>query len=176
MTKQQFRDYCRDRYILLDGATGSNLIKKGMPAGACPEQWILEHTDVFVELQRGYVEAGTDILYAPTFTANRIKLKEYGLEERQASLIRDLVALSRQAAGRRDAGEDMAAIAAAEADRMSTEQRMPLVAGDLTMTGRQLRPMGNMELEELIDIYKEQIQLMEDAGVDLLAVETMMSL
>ena len=100
MTKQQFRDYCRDRYILLDGATGSNLIKKGMPSGVCPEQWILEHPDALVDLQRDYVEAGTDILYAPTFTANRIKLREYGLEEKQEALIRKLVALSRQAAGR----------------------------------------------------------------------------
>lgn len=153
MTKQQFRDFCRDRYILLDGATGSNLIRKGMPPGACPEQWILEHPDALVELQRSYVEAGTDILYAPTFTANRVKLQEYGLEERQESVIRELVALSRQAAGGK-----------------------ALVAGDLTMTGRQLRPMGDMELEELIDIYKEQIRLMEAAGVDLLVVETMMSL
>lgn len=176
MTKQQFRDYCRDRFILLDGATGSNLIKRGMPTGVCPEQWILEHPEALVELQKDYVAAGTDILYAPTFTANRVKLEEYGLEERQASMIRGLVALSRQAAGREAAGEDMAAIARKEADRMVGGQRIPLVAGDLTMTGRQLRPMGTMELEELIDIYKEQIRLMEDAGVDLLVVETMMSL
>lgn len=176
MTKQQFRDYCRDGYILLDGATGSNLIRKGMPSGVCPERWILEHPDALLDLQRDYVEAGTDILYAPTFTANRIKLREYGLEEEQASVIRGLVALSRQAAGRDNSGEDMAAIAAKEADLMADGSRIPLVAGDLTMTGRQLQPMGDMELEELIDIYKEQIRLMEASGVDLLAVETMMSL
>ena len=176
MTKQQFRDYCSDRYILLDGATGSNLIKKGMPSGVCPEQWILEHPDALVDLQRDYVEAGTDILYAPTFTANRIKLREYGLEEKQEALIRKLVALSRQAAGRDNSEEDMASIAAEETDRMAEGERIPLVAGDLTMTGRQLRPMGDMELEELIDIYKEQIRLMEASGVDLLVVETMMSL
>lgn len=128
-------------------------MKKGMPAGVCPEQWILEHPEVLVELQRAYVEAGSDVLYAPTFTANRIKLKEYGLAEHQEEMIRQLVALSRQAA------EDKA-----------------LVAGDLTMTGQQLQPMGTMELETLITVYKEQIQLMEAAGVDLLVVETMMSL
>lgn len=176
MTKQQFRDYCRDRYILLDGATGSNLIKRGMSSGVCPEQWILEHPDALVELQRSYVEAGTNILYAPTFTANRIKLGEYGLEGRQEAVIRELVALSRQAAGREMSGADMAAVAAKEADRMTQEHKVPLIAGDLTMTGRQLRPMGDMELEELIDIYREQISLMEASGVDLLAVETMMSL
>lgn len=176
MTKQQFREYCRDRFILLDGATGSNLIRRGMASGACPEQWILEHPEALVELQKSYVEAGTDILYAPTFTANRIKLKEYGLEERQETVIQGLVALSRQAAGRQAAGADMAAVAAEETDRMAKGRRIPLVAGDLTMTGQQLRPLGTMELEELIDIYKEQIRLMEAAGVDLLVVETMMSL
>lgn len=152
MTKQQFKELCKEQYILLDGATGSNLMKKGMPAGVCPEQWILEHPEAILELQRAYVEAGSNILYAPTFTANRIKLAEYGLQDRQEEMIRELVALSRQAAG------DKA-----------------LVAGDLTMTGQQLRPMGTMELEMLIDVYKEQIRLMEAAGADLLVVETMMS-
>lgn len=176
MTKQQFKEYCRDRYILLDGATGSNLIKKGMPSGVCPEQWILEHPQALVDLQKSYVEAGTNILYAPTFTANRIKLEEYGLAERQEEMINGLVALSRQAAGREAAAPDMAKIAAKESDQRGQEQNFPLVAGDLTMTGQQLRPMGTMDLETLIAVYKEQIQLMEKAGVDLLVVETMMSL
>lgn len=176
MTKQQFKDFCGNRYILLDGATGSNLIKRGMPAGVCPEQWILEHPQALVELQKSYVEAGTDILYAPTFTANRIKLKEYGLEDRQEEMINGLVALSRQAAGRTAMGADMAAVAAGEADGMDGGRRLSLVAGDLTMTGQQLRPMGTMDLETLITVYKEQIRLMESAGVDLLVVETMMSL
>ncbi len=205
MTKQQFRDFCRNRYILLDGATGSNLIKKGMPSGVCPEQWILEHPQALLELQKSYVEAGTNILYAPTFTANRVKLEEYGLEMRQEEMIGGLVALSRQAAGRMPSSEhpkerdfsgvravkeaaekpiapegeamtDMAVIAAEEADRITERPEITLVAGDLTMTGQQLRPMGNLELEILITVYKEQIRLMESAGVDLLVVETMMSL
>lgn len=154
MTKQQFRDFCKDRFILLDGATGSNLIKRGMPGGVCPEQWILEHPRALVELQKSYVEAGSNILYAPTFTANRIKLGEYGLADRQEEMIKGLVALTKEAAG----GAEV------------------LVAGDLTMTGRQLKPMGDMDLETLIEVYKEQIRLMEKAGADLLVVETMMSL
>ena len=75
MTKQEFKEFCKDRVVYLDGATGSNLIKRGMPAGVCPEQWILDHPEAILELQKEYVEAGTNILYAPTFTCNRIKLQ-----------------------------------------------------------------------------------------------------
>lgn len=184
MTKQQFRDFCADRYILLDGATGSNLIKKGMPSGVCPEQWILEHPQALVELQRDYVAAGTNILYAPTFTANRIKLEEYGLADRQEEMIHGLVALSRQAGDVRGgqpeegsaAGENRALTAAEVTAGTANGREQVLVAGDLTMTGQQLRPMGTMELETLIEVYKEQIRMLESAGVDLLVVETMMSL
>lgn len=155
MTKKEFGGIAKS-YLYLDGATGSNLVKAGMPSGVCPEQWILEHSDIMLDLQRRYVEAGTDILYAPTFTANRVKLSEYGLGNRMRDMIGELVGISRKAASKGD--------------------HPVYVAGDLTMTGRQLRPMGSMELEELIDIYKEQITALQEAGVDLLAVETMMSL
>lgn len=155
MTKKEF-SHIAESYIYLDGATGSNLVKAGMPSGVCPEQWILEHPDVMLGLQREYVAAGSDILYVPTFTANRIKLAEYGLEGRLREMIRGLTAISRQAA--EEAG------------------RPVYLAGDLTMTGEQLAPVGELELEELIDVYKEQISALCEAGVDLLVVETMMSL
>ena len=157
MTREEFSTLSKGHILYLDGATGSNLVKAGMPSGVCPEQWILEHRDVMLKLQKDYVQAGTNILYAPTFTANRIKLAEYHLEKNMSAMIHELVAISREAAA-------------------SSPGHTVLVAGDLTMTGEQLKPMGQMELEELIDIYKEQILNMVDAGVDLLVVETMMSL
>ena len=79
MTKEQFKALCQEGILMLDGATGSNLQKRGMPAGVCPELWILEHADIMKGLQREYIQAGSRILYAPTFSGNRIKLKEYGL-------------------------------------------------------------------------------------------------
>lgn len=153
MTKEQFRQMTDHKLVFLDGATGSNLQKAGMPAGVCPELWILEHPEVLQKLQREYAEAGADIVYAPTFTANRIKLKEFGLEQRIGELNRRLVELSREAVGGR-----------------------ALVAGDLTMTGEQLSPIGRLDFEELTDIYKEQIGYLSEAGADLLVIETMMSL
>lgn len=153
MTKQEFAKYCDNKFVYLDGATGSNLQKKGMPAGVCPEKWILEHPDTLIELQKDFVQAGSNIVYAPTFTANRVKLAEYGLEQDIVSINHELVALSKKAVGSN-----------------------ALVAGDITMTGRQLKPMGDMELEELIEVYREQVSLLKDAGVDLIVVETMLSL
>ena len=153
MKKEEFRKLAGSKILFLDGATGSNLMKAGMPAGVCPEKWILEHEDIMENLQREYVQAGSHILYAPTFTANRIKLEEYGLADRIEEINHKLVAISKRAA-----------------------QGKALVAGDITMTGRQLTPMGDMQFEELVTIYKEQIGYLINAGVDLLVVETMMSL
>ena len=92
-----FREYIQQGFVFLDGATGSNLQEHGMQAGECPELWILNHPDVFVELQKQYILSGSDVLYAPTFTCNRIKLAEYGLEDKLHEMTKQLVALSRQA-------------------------------------------------------------------------------
>lgn len=153
MNQIEFKQLADRKLLFLDGATGSNLIKRGMPAGVCPEKWILENKDIFIGLQREYVEAGSNILYAPTFTANRIKLKEYGLQDDIAFINHELVALSKKAAVNK-----------------------AYVAADITMTGEQLAPMGKMDFEELISVYKEQLSLTCEAGVDLIVVETMMSL
>ena len=155
MNKQEFRQLFDEKILILDGATGTNLMDAGMPLGVCPEQYILEHKDVMLKLQKAYLDAGTDILYAPTFTCNRIKLKEYGLEDNLYQMNTDLVKLSKQAVA---------------------ECKHGFVAGDITMTGEMLYPMGKLQFEELVDIYKEQIQALCDAGCDLLVVETMMSL
>ena len=154
MTREAFRELVKKGPELLDGATGTNLQKAGMPVGVCPEQWILENSEVLIDLQKQYVEAGTDILFAPTFTASRIKLKEYGLEDHLEEMNRKLVALSKEAAKGTNA----------------------LVAGDLTMTGEQLYPLGDLMFEDLVDVYKEQAKIIAEAGADLFVVETMMSL
>ena len=153
MTKEALLQLIEQEIVILDGATGTNLMAAGMPIGVCPEQWILEHRQVMVDLQKAYVKAGTKILLAPTFTANRIKLSEYGLEEHLEEMNRGLVAISKEAAEGR-----------------------AYVAGDLTMTGRQLYPMGELHFEELVEVYKEQIRVLAASGVDLFIIETMMSL
>ena len=138
--------------LVLDGATGSNLRQAGMPVGVSTELWVYEHPEVMLRLQRAYVEAGSDILYAPTFMANRMGLEMHGLADRLRPLNRALVALSREAAAGR-----------------------ALVAGDITTTGKPLEPVGTLSYQALFDVYREQIEALAEAGVDLLVAETMLS-
>lgn len=153
MNKREFNEFIRKGFVFLDGATGSNLVKKGFKSGMCPEAWILDNPEVMIELQKEYIKAGSSIVLAPTFTANSIKLKEYGLQDKVVEINDKLVALSKKAAGN-DA----------------------YVAADISMTGITLSPMGTVDFEELVDVYKEQISILVKAGVDLIDIETMMSL
>lgn len=164
MTREELIDLAGKQYLILDGATGSNLQKAGMPTGICPEKWILEHEDALISLQKSYLQAGTNILYAPTFTSNRIKLAEYGLQSQIGMINEKLVKLSREA------------IRQAKEEGLIAKDAHAYVAGDLTMTGKQLEPMGTMTFDELLDIYREQIRYLVQADVDMLIVETMMSL
>lgn len=163
MTKREFRNLCERRILVLDGATGTNLQKAGMPTGVCPEQWILENREAAKKLQMAFLEAGTDILYAPTFSANRIKLAEYGLQDNLVKMNHELVQLSKDAVAEFE-----------EKKRCNVGRHF--IAGDLTMTGELLYPVGKLQFEELVDIYKEQVNALCEAGVDLFVVETMMSL
>lgn len=153
MKREKLIDKLQSDLVYLDGATGSNLLAAGMPLGICPEQWILEHREILFDLQKKYAEVGADIVYASTFTCNRIKLEEYGLGDQLYEMNKSLVELTREAVG-----PDV------------------FVAGDITMTGRQLEPMGDLKFEELVDVYKEQVDALVMADVDLFIIETMMSL
>lgn len=157
MTRQEFRKLVEEKVVILDGATGSMLQKRGMPTGACPEKWIRENREVMIGLQMEYIESGSDILYAPTFTGNRIKLAEFQLENELAALNQELAEISR------------------EAVRRCGKEGKVFVSADLSMTGVQVRPVGPMDFEELVSVYKEQIEALKE-HVDLIVVETMMSL
>lgn len=143
--------------IILDGATGTNLQKMGMPMGVCPEAWMIENRDIVLELQKAYVAAGSDIIYAPTFAASRLKLEEYHLEDKVEEMNMALVEIARTAAATRSEAEHPC-----------------YILGNLTMTGKQLRPIGQVDFETLVDCYKEQARAIVKAGVDGFVIETMM--
>lgn len=153
MTKEEFSRLTAQGPVLLDGATGSCLREAGMPVGVSPELWVLEHPEALLNLQRSYVEAGSRIVMAPTFSANRLSLKHFGLEEQVGELNARLAALSKKAVGGR-----------------------ALVAGDLSTLGRPLEPVGELPYGEAYDTYREQMEALEAAGADLLALETLMGM
>lgn len=152
MTKKEFKERMAQGPLILDGATGSNLLKAGMPRGTCSELWISEHPKPLIELQKNYIRAGADVVYAPTFLANPISLESHGLAHEAKRLNHDLVRISKEAA-----------------------QGKALVAGDISTTGKLMEPMGEMPYDTLFEAYKEQISYLAEAGVDLLVAETMMA-
>ena len=153
MRREAFEKLASERVLLLDGATGSELRKRGMPVGVSTEVWAYEHPDVIVALQRAYVAAGSDIIYAPTFMANRMGLEAHGLAHRLRELNLGLVRLAKEAAAGR-----------------------ALVAGDMTTTGKPLEPVGTLSYQALLDVYREQAEALAEAGADLLVAETMLGL
>lgn len=152
MTKKEFRELT-EKVLILDGATGSNLMAQGMPQGICTELWVMEHKEIIQNLQRAYIEAGSQVIYAPTFGGNRRNLQQHGLEDRIVEINHTLVSYSREVAGER-----------------------VFVAGDITTSGQFVTAEGEYTYEDAFEMYKEQIQILQEAGVDLLAAETMINI
>ncbi|MBQ8237290.1 MAG: homocysteine S-methyltransferase family protein [Oscillospiraceae bacterium] len=150
LTREQFHALLANGPLLLDGATGSNLQKAGMPKGCCTEQWVLNNPDALVALQRRYAESGSDIIYAPTFQAQPIALEKVGLAGRTEEINKKLVELSRSAA--------------------------PgcLIAGDLTTLAVYCDSWDEGNFDLLVENYRRQIAGLLAGGADLLAAETLM--
>lgn len=152
MTKEQFRKLT-ENILLLDGATGSNLMASGMPRGICTETWVIEHKEIFQELQRAYIAAGSQVIYAPTFGGNRINLAKHGLTDRIEEINRTLVGYSRELAG----------------DGV-------YVAGDITTSGSFITADGDYTYDDAFKMYQEQVKILADADIDLIAAETMINI
>jgi len=135
---------------LLDGATGSNLQKAGMPRGCCTEEWILANPHALVSLQRAYVNAGSDILYAPTFQAQPIALEKVNLHKQAEAINAHLVALTKSVS------PDV------------------LVAGNLTTLAAYCDSFDPQNFDLLVENYRVQIGGLLEGGADLLAAETLM--
>lgn len=153
MNKQDFKNLIMKGPVILDGATGSVLRTMGMKPGSCSEVWTNEHPEILMNLQKEYAAAGSMVVYAPTFLANRFSLASMGLESEVKRLNLENVKMSKEAV-----------------------QGRAFVAGNLSTTSQPMEPFGNMTYERLLDIYKEQIAYLCEAGVDYLAAETLLSL
>src|SRR5512137_1641124 len=99
--QRKFLDIMKKRPVILDGATGTELQKRGLPAGVCPEIWCLEHPDVLSAVHAAYAQAGASIVYSCTFGANRFKLKQYGVKKDVYTVNAELAKLAKKACGRK---------------------------------------------------------------------------
>lgn len=148
--KEDFTKLLINKPLILDGATGSNLQKVGMPRGCCTEAWILDHPDTLVTLQRQYVASGSQVIYAPTFQAQPIALQKVGLENKTEKINEQLVQLSRSVSD------------------------SVLVAGNLTTLAAFTDSFDEACFDLLVENYRRQIKGLLAGGADLLAAETLM--
>lgn len=145
-------DFLGKKTYVLDGATGTRLQELGMPAGCCVPDWILKNPDAIRSVKKSYLDAGSDLLYAPTFGAIAPTLKKHRIKTSVRDMNKALVELAKEEAGGRPVG------------------------GDIAPTGLQLHPVGDTGFDELVSIFQEQADALEEAGVDFFAIETQMSL
>ncbi len=150
LTKQEFQNKIAAGLRILDGATGSKLRTLGMPKDASTELWVMEHPEILQALQRQYAEAGSQIIFAPTFQAQPIALKKLGLDAETEKVNAQLVAITRQAT--------------------------PgcLVAGDITTLAAYCDSWDEDNFQLLVDNYRRQIRGLIDGGVDILGAETLL--
>jgi len=141
-----------NEYILLDGAMGTMLQSAGLPAGALPETWNITQPEEVTAIQRRYVEAGSRVIYANTFGANRLKI--HGCGYTSAELVK-------------------AGIAAAKKAAEGTDTKVALDIGPL---GQLMAPLGTLTFEEAYDVFREMVVAGEEAGADLVVFETMSDL
>ena len=148
-------DLLKTRQILIsDGATGTNLIQRGLPRGKTAEDWVLEKPDEILKLNHDFIKAGSDIILTSTFGASKIRLEQSGLADRFEAINSQAAALAKEAV--RNSGV--------------------LVAGSLGPLGHILKPLGHLEEDEAEQYYEDQSRVLSDSGVDLLLVETQFDL
>jgi 5-methyltetrahydrofolate--homocysteine methyltransferase len=142
------------KVLVLDGATGTNLQRMGLPGGTPSDIWVLDNPAAVCQLHQDFVKAGSDIILTNTFGSTRLHLGHSGLADRFEQSNRAAVALAQQAAG--DSGV--------------------LVGGSLGPLGEMLDPYGPISAEDAQAAYAEQARLLSEAGVDLLVIETQFDL
>jgi 5-methyltetrahydrofolate--homocysteine methyltransferase len=138
-----------NKILVLDGATGSQLIARGLKPGECPEEWNVSNKENIKAIASLYFNAGSDAVLTNTFGGSTIKLKGYGLEERVYEL---------NFAGAKNAIE--------------AKPTGKFVFGSMGPTGAMLEPFGELTKVEMINAFTLQAKALVDAGVDGIMLET----
>lgn len=138
---------------IFDGGLGTMLQAAGLPTGYCPELWNIEQPQTLIDIHRQYVLAGSNMITTNTFGANRIKLSHYKLQDKVAHLNTAAVHAARSAGG------------------PNTQ-----IAGSVGPTGKFITPLGDQPFEKTIDVYYEQIKSLDNAGIDMVIIETIIDM
>jgi len=153
--KEEIKEQLNKKILLLDGAMGTMLQFYGLKSGECPEEWNISHAQVVQKIHQEYIKAGADIILTNTFGANRIKLRSFGRES-------DLLKINEMAVN----------IAKAAVDKERNLEKRIFIAASIGPTGKILEPYGDLKISEVYQNYKEQIVIVEQAGADLIVLET----
>lgn len=146
-------DLMLDTPILFDGATGTEYQRHGLPVGAAPEVWVMERPDIVQKVHRSYIDAGAQVIETCTFGATRRRLEASDVAYSVAEVNRRAVELAQKASGGK-----------------------VLIAGSVGPFGGILEPYGDVTVEEVEELFAEQISVLLECGVDIVIIETMISL
>jgi len=144
----------KNKILISDGATGTNLQQRGLERGTPPEVWVLEKPEEIINLNKDFIKAGSNILLTCTFGASPIRLAQNNLEGKTSEINQKAVLLTKK----------------------STEGTQVLIAGSMGPLGHMLKPYGDLEIETAKDNYKEQAIALDQAGIDFFLVETQFDL
>ncbi len=150
LNRHVFKSMLQERILVFDGAMGTMLQKAGLNIGQCPEMLNLHNSEVIKNIHKQYVKSGCNIIQSNSFGANRIKLAQYGFENKLREINEQAVKLARESANDKT-----------------------LVAGNIGPTGSLLYPLGKLTFEEAYEIYYQQAKHLISSGVDLINIETM---
>lgn len=143
----------KNKPVLFDGATGTEYQRKGLPVGAAPEIWVMENPDAVKDVHRSYVNAGSNVIETCTFGATRKRLEASEVRYSVSDLNRRAVVLAKEAANGK-----------------------ALIAGSVGPFGGILEPYGDVTVSEVEELFAEQISVLVESGVEIVLIETMISL
>jgi 5-methyltetrahydrofolate--homocysteine methyltransferase len=146
---QKIVDRLNEEVLICDGAMGTMLILKGMPDGDCPDYWGVKKHKILLGIHEEYIAAGADMITTNTFGSNWLKLKKYKLQNNVKKINKTAVDIARQAAGEK-----------------------AYVLGDIGPTGEYIKPVGDIDIKDMVEVFTEQARVLEESGVDAIILET----
>ncbi len=144
----------QERILLADGAMGTMLHGQGLGAGVCQEEWNVSHREEVKNIHEGYLRAGCHLISTNTFGGNRFCLKKFGQEGRVREFNKAAVEIAKEA----------------------VKDSLAFILGDVGPTGEFMPPLGTVTFEAMSEVFREQISILAEAGVDALIIETMSDL